>query len=145
MLDVAVLADARDRRHVRACEDQAIAHHPPLLRLPKEATRVEPTYAGMRKFETFSFETFRKVDSTDLDERYLSTLTPVKTCILDQPDPKLHSGSTVLHPCSWAHPNADSVPSRLGIGGRFRAMPVELVSVYAGVPIPGVPGTKLGF
>jgi hypothetical protein len=74
MLDVAVPADARDRRHVRACEDQAIAHHPPLLRLPKEAARVEPTYAGMRKFETFSFETFRKVDSTDLAER-LETLT----------------------------------------------------------------------
>ena len=70
MLDVAVPADARDRRHVRACEDQAIAHHPPLLRLPKEAARVEPTYAGMRKFETFSSETFRKVDSTDLAERF---------------------------------------------------------------------------
>ena len=72
-------------------------------------------------------------------------LPPIKTCILDQPDPKLHSGSTVPHLCSWAHPNADSVLSRLGIGGRFRAMPVELVSVYAEVPIPGVPGTKLGF
>ena len=67
MLDVAVPADARDRRHVRACEDQAIAHHPPLLRLPKEAARVEPTYAGMyAKVRNFSFETFRKVDSTDL-------------------------------------------------------------------------------
>jgi hypothetical protein len=69
MLDVAVPADARDRRHVRACEDQAIAHHPPLLRLPKEAARVESTYAGMRKFETF-----HKVDSTDLAERWRPNL-----------------------------------------------------------------------
>ena len=61
MLDVAVPADARDRRHVRACEDQAIAHHPPLLRLPKEAARVEPTYAGMRKFETFLSKLFVKL------------------------------------------------------------------------------------
>ena len=68
MLDVAVPADARDRRHVRACEDQAIANHPPLLRLPKEAAHVEPTHAGIRKFETFSFEFFCKVDSTDLAE-----------------------------------------------------------------------------
>jgi hypothetical protein len=71
--------------------------------------------------------------------RLLADQPPIKTCILDQPDPKLHSRSTVLHDCSWAHANADSVPSRLGIGGRFTAMPVELVSVYAGVPIPGVP------
>jgi hypothetical protein len=70
MLDVAAPADARDRRHVRACEDQAIAHHPPLLRLPKEAASVQPTYAGMRKFE-FSFETFRKVDSTDLAKDWI--------------------------------------------------------------------------
>jgi hypothetical protein len=47
---------------------------------------------------------------------------------------------------SWAHPNADSVPSRVGIGCRFTSMPVELLeSVFAGVPIPGVPSTKLGF
>jgi hypothetical protein len=74
--------------------------------------------------------------------RLLADLLPIKTCILDQPDPKLHSRSTVLHDCSWVRPNADSVPSRWGIGGQFTAMPVELVSVYAGVPIPGVLGTK---
>jgi hypothetical protein len=42
----------------------------------------------------------------------------------------------------WAQ---KTTPSILGIDSRFRAMPVELVSVYAEVPIPGVPGTKLGF
>ena len=55
-----------------------------------------------------------------------------------------HFSSRLRFPCSWAHTNAGSVPSRLGIGSRFRGMPVELVSVYAEVPIPGVPGTKLG-
>ena len=56
-----------------------------------------------------------------------------------------HLSSILRFPCSWAHPNAYSVPSRLGIGVRFTTMPVQLVSVYAEVPIPGVPGTKLVF
>ena len=30
-----------------------------------------------------------------LTPAYLADLSPIKTCILDQPDPKLHSGSTV--------------------------------------------------
>jgi hypothetical protein len=56
-----------------------------------------------------------------------------------------HLSSRLRLPWSWAHPNADSVPSRSGISGRFRAMPIQLVSVYAEVPIRGVPGTKLLF
>jgi hypothetical protein len=47
-----------------------------------------------------------------------------------------------LHSYSWAHPNADGVPSRLGIGGRFRAMLVELVGLR-GCTDPWCTGCKI--
>ena len=38
--------------------------------------------------------------------------------------------SRLIFACSSAHPDADSLPSRLGIASRFRAIRVQLVSVY---------------
>ena len=40
LLNVAVPTDTRDAGHIRAGEDQAVAHHPLLFRLPQETAGV---------------------------------------------------------------------------------------------------------